>query len=260
MSDFTIYDANGRPYPANGIPSSRLISTTSPLTGGGDLTADRTLALGTVGLANGGTGQTSNTKGDLLAANGSAWNKLAVGTDGQVLTADAASTNGVKWAAAAGGTTLSFASVTNSANVAASGSSTWTRMTWDTELDDPDGYHSTSSNTGRMTVPSGKAGRHLLLATMVLKSISDGQRDMHARFYKNGSFLGSSPVARADCGTTSGGNSFVSTLSLACEANLADGDYIEVWFMMNDSGGSGQGCLSSSDTADRSQFTIIKIS
>lgn len=57
-----------------------------------------------VSVANGGTGQTTYTKGDLLAAPGGATlNKLAVGSDAQVLTADAASANGVKWAAAAGG-------------------------------------------------------------------------------------------------------------------------------------------------------------
>ncbi len=55
----------------------------------------------------GGTGQTSYTKGDLLTTPGSTTlNKLAVGTDGQVLTADAASTNGVKWAAAGGGSAI----------------------------------------------------------------------------------------------------------------------------------------------------------
>lgn len=57
-----------------------------------------------VAAANGGTGQSTYTKGDLLAApGGTTLNKLSVGTDAQVLTADAASTNGVKWAAAAGG-------------------------------------------------------------------------------------------------------------------------------------------------------------
>jgi hypothetical protein len=61
---------------------------------------------GALAAANGGTGQSSFTKGDILAAaNSTTLNKLAVGTDGQVLTADAASTNGVKWAAASAGTT-----------------------------------------------------------------------------------------------------------------------------------------------------------
>ena len=38
------------------------------------------------------------TKGDLLVTTGSALNRLAVGTNAHVLTADSASTNGVKWA------------------------------------------------------------------------------------------------------------------------------------------------------------------
>jgi hypothetical protein len=45
------------------------------------------------------------TKGDLLVTSGSALNRLAVGTNGFVLTADSTATNGVAWAvtAAAGG-------------------------------------------------------------------------------------------------------------------------------------------------------------
>jgi hypothetical protein len=51
-----------------------------------------------VQVSDGGTGQTTYTKGDLLAGpGGAALNKLQVGTDGQALIADAASTNGVKW-------------------------------------------------------------------------------------------------------------------------------------------------------------------
>jgi hypothetical protein len=50
------------------------------------------------------------TKGDLLAHNGTAHQRLAVGADGQVLTADSASANGFKWAATAGLTSGNFVS------------------------------------------------------------------------------------------------------------------------------------------------------
>ena len=57
------------------------------------------------------------TKGDLIAATGASTPaRLGVGTDGQVLTADAASASGVKWATAASGgmTLLSTTSLTGS--------------------------------------------------------------------------------------------------------------------------------------------------
>lgn len=58
---------------------------------------------GTLPVGNAGTGITSYTKGDILVATGAATlAKLGVGTDGHILTADAAQASGVKWAAAAG--------------------------------------------------------------------------------------------------------------------------------------------------------------
>ena len=70
-----------------------------------------TLSLGTaLGIASGGTGQTTQTaafdalsptttKGDLIANNGSDNIRIAVGSDNQVLVADSTQASGVKWAA-----------------------------------------------------------------------------------------------------------------------------------------------------------------
>jgi hypothetical protein len=97
-------------------PTSRLITAGTGLSGGGDLTADRTLAVSygtTAGTAAQGndsriTGavqsSTATAKGDLLVATAAGvLARLGVGSDGQALTADAASAGGVKWAAVSGG-------------------------------------------------------------------------------------------------------------------------------------------------------------
>ena len=80
------------------------VDTTAPLTGGGDLTATRTLALTLgPGLEVNGSDelQIENadgaSKGDILVYDGSAWQRLAVGTDGQRLEADSATATGLKW-------------------------------------------------------------------------------------------------------------------------------------------------------------------
>lgn len=60
-------------------------------------------ALDTVGAAQGGTGNTSYAKGDILVATGATTlAKLPVGADGTVLTADAAQTTGLKYSAVTG--------------------------------------------------------------------------------------------------------------------------------------------------------------
>jgi hypothetical protein len=101
---------------ASKAPTTRLITAGTGLSGGGDLSVDRTLAV-VYGTASGTAAQgndsritgavqasTATTKGDLLVATAAAAiGRLGVGSDGQVLTADSTQTTGVKWAMASGG-------------------------------------------------------------------------------------------------------------------------------------------------------------
>jgi len=83
-----------------------------------------------VSIANGGTGQTTaiaafdgldplTAKGDLIVHDGTHSVRHAVGTDTFVLTADAAQTDGVKWAAAPGASSLTLTEVEKDLGVAA---------------------------------------------------------------------------------------------------------------------------------------------
>lgn len=68
---------------------------------------------GTLSAGVGGTGQTSYTKGDVLAATGAAaLGKLAVGTNGQVLRANSATATGLEWGTDYLGTVTSVSSST----------------------------------------------------------------------------------------------------------------------------------------------------
>ena len=69
------------------------------------------------------------TKGDLLVTTGSALNRLAVGSDGQALVADTASTNGVKWATPTDTTKQPLATLTTKGDIyVATASATVTRL------------------------------------------------------------------------------------------------------------------------------------
>ena len=79
---------------------------------------------GTVAIANGGTGQTTQTaafdalaptttKGDLIASDGTDNVRVPVGTNGYVLTADSTAASGVAWAAGGGGGSVSVSNDTS---------------------------------------------------------------------------------------------------------------------------------------------------
>ena len=101
-------------------------------------------------------------KGDIIAATAAdTASRLAVGTNGQVLTADSTAATGLAWATpSAGGSTFSGCALTRTTDLSTS-NTTITQIGFDNEVYDVDGYHSNVTNNERMTVPSGKGGYFL---------------------------------------------------------------------------------------------------
>lgn len=193
-------------------------------------------------LANGAIAKTIvDAKGDLIAATAAdTVSRLAVGTNGQVLTADSTTATGMKWATAASGSTFSGAKVYKTTTQSIS-NATATAVTFDAETFDVDGYHSTVSNTSRMTVPSGKAGYFLLTSNLRYANNSTGGRSID--FYKNGT-----RIAGTYQPTVSGSSVAYSASTVI---NGTVGDYFEV-YAYQESGGA----LNINSDADTSLFTI----
>jgi hypothetical protein len=125
--------------------------------------------------------------GDLLYGTAAdTLDRLAIGTAGQVLKVNAGAT-APEWGAAAGGATYVGATVYADNVFQAVSDSTLTAILFPSEDWDTDGFHSTSSNTSRITIPTGKGGKYQITAAAFLSAAITGQ--MNLRIYKNGSAI-----------------------------------------------------------------------
>ena len=165
-------------------------------------------------------------KGDLIAATAADTPaRLAVGTNGQVLTADSTAATGLAWATPSSsafvGCSLENASTSINNN-------TDTILTFSGELYDTDAMHSTSTNTSRITIPAGKGGYYEFRWSMVWDNNTTNNRRI--RLLKNGSGYEFGPILTIrGVGLTGLSNSSV--------VSTVAGDYWELQ-AFQDSGGA----------------------
>lgn len=124
--------------------------------------------------------------GDIIVGTGSGtFDNLPIGTTGQVLTADTTvSPYKVKWATASSGTPAAVGCLVYSSVNQACTSAAYKNLLFDTEIYDTDGFHSTVTNTNRITIPTGKAGKYLFTFLVNFDGNATGRREYY--LYKNG--------------------------------------------------------------------------
>jgi hypothetical protein len=166
-------------------------------------------------------------KGDLIGATAADTPaRLAVGANGTVLTADSAEATGLKWATPSTTVTYVGCALTKNADQSIA-NNTNTAITFDNETIDTDGFHSTSSNTSRITIPTGKGGKYLLTATLQFNSAGASGGSRRLLIYKNGtSILHITSVPR------DGFNSSSASFIVSAVAT----DYFEVFGFQNSGG------------------------
>jgi len=188
------------------------------------------------------TGMTNpmTTTGDIIYSSpGSTPVRLGIGSTGNVLTVS----GGVPaWAAPATSSFVGvrvFRSTTQSVN-----NDTATEITFDSESWDTNSFHSTSSDTGRITIPVGQAGKYIFELGFQYDANATGVRQFN--LYKNGS-----SIREFTNNTVSAG---VTAYSVSYIYDCAESDYFQFYTYQN-SGGT----RTLASGTDKTYFSAYKV-
>jgi hypothetical protein len=159
--------------------------------------------------------------------------------------ADSVEATGLKWVAPSSGATYVGVQANRNSGTQSISNNTYTAITFPSEGWDTDGFHDTSSNTSRITIPAGKGGKYQF--TFMGNFNSNVTTSLYTSFYKNGSALTGEGLDSAGTLYNERGNadSFIGAITVDAVAT----DYFEI-YVYQDSGGTTKTISSARLTAD----------
>ena len=183
---------------------------------------------------------TVTTAGDIIYRNATVPTRLGIGTAGQVLQVNSGAT-APEWTTLAAGSFVGCR-VTRATTSQSIANNTDVAVLFNNETFDTDAFHSTSTNTSRITIPSGKGGYYQFNANVTFAS-GTGNRELN--IFKNGARVSYGPFPGSSTTSTASSTSTVLAGTV--------GDYFEV-FVFQDSGGA-LNLLSDGTAAGASTFS-----
>lgn len=151
------------------------------------------------------------------------------------------------------GTVMARCLVYNSGNQSIN-DNTPTAITFNSERTDPDGFHSTSSNTSRLTVPTGLGGLYQISGHIEFAGTTNDGSEMVLIRLNGGSY-----IARQGTGNVEkSGTAATTSLSVSTTYVLADGDYVELYAYQQQTGAAARNVNAAGNYSP--EFRLVRLS